>query len=95
MRPVPIPDDVLAEFVAATGGNAHRVVLGEPDPTRLDVRPAEYVMHPSKLFPGRPCYTALVKLSDEDRAAIIAGADVVVLTLDGAEVPWSLAVVGP
>ena len=94
MRPVPIPDDVLAEFVAATGGNAHRVVLCEPDPTRLD-RPAEYVVHPSKLFPGRPCYTALVKLSDEDRAAIIAGADVVVLTLDGDEVPWSLAVVGP
>lgn len=95
MIPIPIPDAVLAEFQNATNGDAYRAVLGEADPTRLDVRPAEYIVHPSRLFPGRSCYTALVRLSDEDRQAIVDGADIVVLTLDGAEVPWSLAVVGP
>lgn len=95
MMPVPIPDEMLGAFRDATGGQAERLVLGEPDPTRLDLRPAEYVVHPSTLFPGRSCYTALVRLSDEDRQAIVDGAEFVVLTLDGAEVPWSLGVIGP
>lgn len=87
MRTVPIPDG-LAE---AAGGE--RLVIGEDDPTRDDVRPAEYVVTPSRLFPGRPCFTALVVLEAEDLEAIAAGATHLSITLDGGEVPWSIAVV--
>lgn len=82
MRPIPIPKDV--------GGD--RIVLGEPgDPTRTDVRPCEYVVLPSELYPGRSTYTALIELDDEDRQAIASGAQLA-LTLDGGELPWSLEV---
>lgn len=85
MRPIPIPDG-LAESM---GGR--RVVIGElGDPTRDDVRPCEYVYTASALYPGRPCVTALIELDDEDRAALAAGARLS-LTLDGGELPWSLA----
>lgn len=81
---VPIPDG-LAE---ASGGR--RVVIGEPgDPTRTDVRPAEYIVTESHLYPGRPCCTALVRLSDDERAAVARGA-LLALTLDGGELPWSI-----
>jgi hypothetical protein len=86
MRPIPIPDGVAE----AEGGR--RVVIGEPgDPTRDDVRPCEYIVTPSLLYPGRPVFTALIELDDIDRAAIAAGGRLS-LTLDGAEVPWSLTV---
>lgn len=86
MRAIPIPDGVAE----ATGGR--RVVIGEPgDPTRDDVRPCEYVVGHSQLYPGRYTFTALVELDDGDRAAIAAGARLS-LTLDGGELPWSLAV---
>lgn len=89
MRPVPIPDGVAE----AMGGQ--RVVIGEPgDPTREDVRPCEYVFTPSDLYPGRPCVTALIELDDADREAIANGARLS-LTLDGGELPWSLAVEPP
>lgn len=95
MTPVPIPDGLLAA-VRVIEPAAERLVIGEPgDPTRTDVRPAEYLVTPSTLHPGRACYSALVALSAEDRQAIIDGAEHVLLTLDGAEVPWSLAVVSP
>lgn len=42
----------------------------------------------------RPCVTALIELDDDDRAAIAAGARLS-LTLDGGELPWSLAVEPP
>lgn len=88
MRAVPIPDGVAE----ASGGR--RVVIGEPgDPTRDDVRPCEYVITPSRLYPGRPCVSALIELDDADRAAIAAGKRVW-LTMDGGELPWSLAVEG-
>lgn len=84
MRPIPIPDG-LAE---ASGGR--RVVIGEQgDPTRDDVRPCEYIVVESALYPGRPCVTALIELDDADRAAIAHGARLT-LTLDGGEVPWSI-----
>lgn len=86
MRAVPIPDGVAE----ALGGR--RIIIGEPgDPTRTDVRPCEYVLTASQLYPGRPCVTALVDLDDTERAAIAAGARIW-LTLDGGEVPWSLTV---
>ena len=86
MRPLPIPDGVAE----ALGGK--RVVIGEPgDPTRDDVRPCEYVVTASELYPGRPCVQTLVDLDDADRAAIADGARIW-LTLDGGEVPWSLTV---
>ncbi len=86
MRPVPIPPGVAE----AMGGRT--VVIGEPgDVTRTDVRPCEYVVTPSSLYPGRPCFTALIELDDADREAIAAGAPLA-LTLDGAEVPWSVSV---
>lgn len=85
MRPIPIPDGVAE----ASGGR--RVVIGEPgDPTRDDVRPCEYVVTPSAIYPGRPCFTALVELDDDDRAVIAAGGRLA-LTIDGAELPWSIA----
>jgi len=69
-----------------------RVVIGEPgDPTRVDVRPCEYVVTPSHIYPGSPAFHALVELDDEDRAAIAEGAQVW-LSLDGGELPWSLTV---
>lgn len=87
MRPVPIPDGVAE----ANGGV--RAVIGEPgDPTRDDVRPCEYVVTASTLYPGRSAFTALIELDDSDRAAIADGAWLA-LTLDGGELPWSLAVV--
>lgn len=87
MRPVPIPDGVAE----AMGGR--RVVIGEPgDPTREDVRPCEYVVRPSALYPGRPCVSALVELTDEDRRRLARGGHIW-LTLDGGELPWSLEAV--
>ena len=85
MYPVPIPDG-MAE---AVGGQ--RIVIGENDPTRDDVRPCEYVMTGSQLYPGRPCVTALIELDDADRAAIADGAHLS-LTLDGGELPWSIKI---
>jgi hypothetical protein len=84
MRAVPIPDGVAE----ASGGR--RVVIGEPgDPTRDDVRPCEYVVAPSMLYPGRSSFTALIALTAEDREAIAEGA-YLALTMDGGELPWSL-----
>lgn len=86
MTPIPIPDGVAE----AMGGR--RAVIGEPgDPTRTDVRPCEYVVIPSTIYPGRPAFVALVAPSDEDRRRIAEGANVW-LVLDGAEVPWSITV---
>lgn len=66
-------------------------MVGESDPTRDDVRPCEYIVTPSDVYPGRPALTALVELDDDEREAIAAGARVL-LTMDGGEVPWSLMV---
>lgn len=85
MRPIPITSG-MAE---ALGGQ--RVVIGEDDPTRDDVRPCEYIVTASQIYPGRPCVSAVVELDDDDRAAIAAGAPLL-LTLDGGELPWSLQV---
>jgi hypothetical protein len=87
MRSLPIPDGVAE----AMGGR--RVVIGEADPTRDDVRPCEYVVTASKLYPGRPVVSALIEVSDEDRARIAEGARLW-LHLDGGELPWSLDVEG-
>lgn len=87
MRALPIPDGVAE----AMGGA--RIVIGESDPTRDDVRPCEYVMTPSKLYPGRPCVHALIELDDAERARIADGARIW-LTLDGGEWPWTLQVEG-
>lgn len=88
MRAVPIPDGVAEKM----GGR--RIVIGEPgDPTRADVRPCEYILTSSALYPGRGCVTALVELDDQDRELIAAGARVW-LTMDGGELPWSLTVEG-
>lgn len=85
MRAVPIPDGVAGRM----GGRT--VVIGESDPTRDDVRPCEYVVTESDLYPGRPRVWALVELDDDDRAAIAAGARIW-LALDGGELPWELVV---
>ena len=86
MRAIPIPDGVAE----ASGGR--RVIIGEPgDPTRDDVRPCEYVLTDSAMYPGRPCLTALIALDDDERRALAEGAKLS-LTLDGAEVPWSIHV---
>lgn len=86
MNAVPIPDGVAE----AMGGR--RLVIGEPgDPTRTDVRPCEYVVTASVLYPGRPCVHALVALDDAERAAVAGGARLW-LTLDGGELPWALTV---
>ena len=86
MRPVPIP----VGTAEAMGGQS--VVIGEPgDPTRTDVRPCEYVITESDLYPGRPAVHALVELDDDERAAIAGGARIW-LRLDGGELPWSLSV---
>lgn len=85
MRAVPIPDGVAE----AMGGQ--RIVLGDDDPTRDDVRPCEYILTASKIYPGRPCVHALVELDPEDRARLAAGARVW-LTMDGGEWPWALTV---
>ncbi len=88
MNARPIPDGV------AEAMNGKRVVIGEPgDPTRTDVRPCEYVVTASTLYPGRPSVHALVTLDDAERAAVAAGADLW-LTMDGGELPWSLSVAG-
>lgn len=90
MHAVPIPDDVLDAWIEQHG-HAARIVIGESDPTRDDVRPCEYLLTASSVFPGQPCVTALVELTDADRAAIAAGARLT-LTMDGGEAPWTLAV---
>lgn len=88
MRPVPIPDGVAD----AMGGR--RVVIGDDDPTRDDVRPCEYVLTPSRIYPGRPCVSALVELDDQDRDRLAEGARIW-LTIDGGEWPWTLTVEDP
>lgn len=82
---VPIPE----ALARALGGR--RIVIGEADPTRDDVRPCEYVVTDSALYPGRPAVTALVDLDADERAAVAAGARLL-LTLDGGELPWSIDV---
>lgn len=85
MRPVPIPPSVRARL--------RTVVLGEPGMSPADdgaPMPAEYALTPSMLYPGRSCFNALVVLDDADLAYIAAGGRHMWLTLDGAEVPWSL-----
>jgi hypothetical protein len=84
MQPIPIPDGVAE----AAGGR--RVVIGDQDPTG-NVRPCEYVLTESTNYPGRPCVSALIAPSEPERLAIAAGSEIW-LTLDGAEVPWSLDV---
>lgn len=84
---VPMPADVAAAL-----GAERTVVIGEPgDPTRTDVRPAEYALTPSELYPGRLVFSVVVELDDAERAAIAAGGRLL-LRLDGAEVPWSIDV---
>lgn len=86
---------MLAEAVAEHGAmGTQRIVIGPSDPTRDDLRPCEYLVYPSRIMPGRPVVTALVELGDDDRAAIAAGARLV-LHMDGHEVPWELAVRPP
>lgn len=88
MHAIPIPDGY------AEGCGGRRLVIGEPDPTRDDVRPCEYVVTESDLYPGRPACTALVILDDDDRAAIAEGA-LLTLRLDGGELPWAIGWVLP
>jgi hypothetical protein len=85
VRPVPIPDGVAEQMAG------RRIVIGDSDPTRDDMRPCEYVLTPSTIYPGRPCVHALVALDDADREAIAAGARLW-LSLDGGEWPWTLQV---
>lgn len=87
MRPIPIPDGVAEQL----GGR--RVVIGESDPTRDDVRPCEYIVTDSILYRGRPAVSALIELDDADRAAAASGARLW-LTLDGGELPWLLSFEG-
>lgn len=85
MRPVPISDELVEASV-----NGRREVIGEPgDPTNMVIRPVEYLVRPSILYPGRSTYTAVIKLDDEDRKLIAQGA-ILTLTLDGGELPWEL-----
>lgn len=84
MHALPIPDGMAEE----RGGI--RRVIGEPgDPTREDVRPCEYIVTTSALYPGRPCVTALIELEEHERIAIADGARLL-LTLDGGELPWTI-----
>jgi hypothetical protein len=84
---LPMPP-ALVEQLGARG----TVVIGEPgDPTREDVRPAEYALSDSALYPGRSACTVLVDLDDAERARIAAGGRLL-LTLDGGELPWSIDV---
>jgi len=85
---LPIPDEWVIH-------GARRIVIGEPgDPTRTDVRPCEYLVTGSALYPGRPAVTARVGLSVNEREAVALGADLI-LTLDAGEVPWSIGVTRP
>lgn len=87
MRPVPIPDHIRAQY--------QTVVIGEPGMSPADdgaPMPAEYVVTPSELYPGRPAFSALVALDQADIDAIKGGADLLWLTLDGGEVPWAITV---
>lgn len=79
MRATPIPD-------WWTGA---RVVVGESDPTRDDVRPCEYAVTDSTIFPGRPAVHARVELDDRDREVLAAGG-VLWMCMDGGELPWSI-----
>lgn len=88
MRAIPIPPGVAA---AAEG---RTIVIGDDDPTRDDLRPCEYVVTPSDLYPGHYVYSALVEMDDSEVEAIAAGCRRFWLTLDGAEVPWSISLLG-
>jgi len=88
VRAVPIPDGVAE----AMGGK--RIVIGDEDPTRDDVRPCEYVMVPSDIYLGRPAVLALVELEPQERERIAAGARIW-LRMDGGEWPWALSVEEP
>ncbi|MGH9982403.1 MAG: hypothetical protein ACRD8W_00415 [Nitrososphaeraceae archaeon] len=82
MRPILWPENVEGK----------RFIIGESDPTRDDVRPCEYILGVSHIYMGLWTYNALIELSDEDREAIANGGQII-LTLDGAEMPWSLTVI--
>lgn len=87
MIPVPFPPDTPGA----------RCVIGEPgmNPAATDApMPVEYLLGHSTLYPGRYTFTTRLVLQQEDLNAIAAGARHLLLTLDGAEVPWSLTVEG-
>lgn len=91
MRPVPMPP-ILARALGAE----RTVIIGEPGMNPADEgapQPAEYAVTPSTLYPGRSTFHVLLALSKAEREAIEAGDGVtVLLTLDGAEVPWQVSV---
>ena len=84
----PHPDMPDAEYVTGRGFHPMATVgrIGGENSTV----PAWYVVEPDDGF-GMRC-TARVTMTDKERAAIAAGADID-LTLYGGELPWSLSVI--
>ena len=85
MIPIPIPAHI----------EGRRVVIGEPGMNPADdnaPRPAEYIVGESTLYPGAPTFSALLVLDDHEAQRIVEGQRHVWLTLDGAEVPWTVEV---
>lgn len=90
-----LPPGYLEALSEALGRPVLSEIIGEPgDPTRDDVRPCEYAVCESDLYPGRPAVHALIELDDDERKAIAAGARLV-LRLDGGELPWSVSIADP
>lgn len=87
----------MPPMLATSLGADRTVVIGEPGMNPADENaptPAEYAVTASRLYPGHPTFHVLLVLSPAERAAIAAGdGAVVLLTLDGAEVPWQVSVV--
>ena len=74
MRPVPVTDEMLAAF----GDGASRAVWSAPDGdlTNEVIPPVEAVLWSRE--DGVPLQSVVLRLSDEDRAEIAAGADLVI-----------------
>lgn len=86
----------MPPMLAHALGAERTVVIGEPGMNPADEaapQPAEYAVTASSLYPGRATYHVLLVLSRAEREAIAAGdGATVLLTLDGAEVPWTVSV---
>lgn len=68
-----------------------RAVIGPDDPTRDDMRAAEYAVRPSLEWRGAHRFMVRVEPTDDERT-VIANGGVLWLEMDGGELPWSIVV---
>lgn len=87
--PIPIPDDIFADFLKATDGKCQRVVYtGPPGVNELDINPVEAL---TLSAPGLPSEIyVLVEFSPKDQALLQENGWRIWLNFAGQMPPWCI-----